>query len=268
MKDNLYPAGAFAIAAIGVILLAPISSNPALYAQQQIPNTQTTESVSGTPVEIGAGSNATVQYYQFSPQTVEINTGESVTWTSPSQLSDIHTVTFVLDQNVMSDAILPFTIPDQSTASDFRLLPPFNAGEPVTVQTPDGRNAIVALNKLVWYPAAIDANNQTTFINGSNGSIEYTIDGTQKAVNSGIIVSAGPPMAEQSNENMTGTSSGNMTEATSEGPQPPFPPVSSFTMTFEEPGTYPYFCAIHPWMGGQVVVTDNSTSSSTTAQTP
>jgi hypothetical protein len=35
---------------------------------------------------------------------------------------------------------------------------------------------------------------------------------------------------------------------------PPFPVVSSFTVTFQEPGTYPYFCAIHPWMTGQVVV--------------
>jgi hypothetical protein len=35
---------------------------------------------------------------------------------------------------------------------------------------------------------------------------------------------------------------------------PPFPVVSSFTVTFEEPGTYSYFCAIHPWMSGQVVV--------------
>ncbi|MDP8887604.1 MAG: hypothetical protein M3M91_07400, partial [Thermoproteota archaeon] len=23
---------------------------------------------------------------------------------------------------------------------------------------------------------------------------------------------------------------------------------------FEEPGVYPYFCAIHPWMSGQVIV--------------
>ena len=35
---------------------------------------------------------------------------------------------------------------------------------------------------------------------------------------------------------------------------PPFPPVSSSTVRFEEPGTSPYFCAIHPWMNGQVVV--------------
>jgi hypothetical protein len=42
--------------------------------------------------------------------------------------------------------------------------------------------------------------------------------------------------------------------ATEEPLGPPFPPVSSFTVVFEEPGVYPYFCAIHPWMLGQVIV--------------
>ncbi len=28
----------------------------------------------------------------------------------------------------------------------------------------------------------------------------------------------------------------------------------SFSYTFEEPGTYPYFCSIHPGMEGTVVV--------------
>jgi hypothetical protein len=48
---------------------------------------------------------------------------------------------------------------------------------------------------------------------------------------------------------------------------PPFPPVSSFTVTFEEPGIYPYFCAIHPWMTGQVVVR-GETPTETQPQTP
>jgi hypothetical protein len=30
--------------------------------------------------------------------------------------------------------------------------------------------------------------------------------------------------------------------------------LSNFTVTFEEPGTYEYFCAFHPGMFGQVVV--------------
>jgi plastocyanin len=29
-----------------------------------------------------------------------------------------------------------------------------------------------------------------------------------------------------------------------------------FSQTFDEPGTYDYFCAIHPLQGGTVVVTD------------
>ncbi len=32
----------------------------------------------------------------------------------------------------------------------------------------------------------------------------------------------------------------------------------SFSFTFGKPGTYAYFCAIHPWMNGTVVVSDPS----------
>jgi plastocyanin len=31
-------------------------------------------------------------------------------------------------------------------------------------------------------------------------------------------------------------------------------PFESFTVTFEESGTYDYFCTLHPWMNGQVIV--------------
>jgi plastocyanin len=39
-----------------------------------------------------------------------------------------------------------------------------------------------------------------------------------------------------------------------EFPPSPFPILGSFTVTFNEPGTYDYFCAFHPGMFGQVVV--------------
>ena len=37
----------------------------------------------------------------------------------------------------------------------------------------------------------------------------------------------------------------------------------SYTKSFEgfEPGTYPYFCQVHPWMEGTIIVEDGSTSS-------
>jgi len=31
-------------------------------------------------------------------------------------------------------------------------------------------------------------------------------------------------------------------------------PFESYTITFEEAGTYDYFCTLHPWMKGQVIV--------------
>jgi plastocyanin len=236
-------------------------------------------------VAIGEGSNATIQHYTFTPQTVEINAGDNVTWVTPAALSDIHTVTFVLDPNVQSDIILPFAVPADT---NFELVPPFNLGEPVTIQAADGRQAIVAINKHAWYPAITDANNQTTYLNGTD--ILYTMDGTEKVINSGIILppmeSTGAAVDQNSSTTATGgeettpgtgvmnettTSAGNTTAQGTEGGAekppigPPFPPVSSFTVTFEEPGTYPYFCAIHPWMVGQVVVHEAGGNQTATA---
>ncbi|MDQ3854078.1 MAG: hypothetical protein M3299_14735 [Thermoproteota archaeon] len=35
---------------------------------------------------------------------------------------------------------------------------------------------------------------------------------------------------------------------------PGAPPITSFSITFENAGTYDYVCVIHPWMNGQVIV--------------
>jgi plastocyanin len=248
MKANLYYAGLLA-----TVLLILVASGPSTFATITEP-TQPPETTTDQPQEtedgvvtvaIGEGSNNTLQYYTFTPQTVEINAGDSVTWYSPSEISDIHTVTFVGDPSIVSDIILPFAVP--SGATDFELLPPFNQGEPLIVPAPDGREAIVALNKHAWYPALLGVNNQTTYLNGTD--IQVTLNSTLKAVNSGIIVPSMPDTGgAQPNSTETGATGGEQIMG------PPFPPVSSFTVTFQEPGTYPYFCAIHPWMVGQVTV--------------
>ena len=210
--------------------------------------TTTTPETAAQRVAIGQGSSETVQYYTYTPQSIEINVGESITWFSPAELVDVHTVTFVSDPSIQSDIILPFAV---STGETFELLAPFNTGNPLIIQAPDGRDAIAGLNKDAWYPTVIDANNQTTYLNGTD--IQYTIGGNERLVNSGIILPPTPPAA--------GTA-----------PQmgPPFPPVSSFTATFAQPGTYPYFCAIHPWMTGQVIVREGGegTANQATGGTP
>ena len=35
---------------------------------------------------------------------------------------------------------------------------------------------------------------------------------------------------------------------------PGLPPITSFSVTFANAGTYDYVCVIHPWMVGQIVV--------------
>ena len=305
MKSNLYYVGILATTLL--VLSGPASfATPTDQTQSTDTTDQTETSREGNvTVSVGEGSNATVQQYTFTPQSVEINAGESVTWFSPAELSDIHTVTFVRDPSIVSDIILPFASP-AGGLTELELLPPFNLGEPLVIQAPDGREAIVALNKHAWYPAVVDANNQTTYLEGAD--IQATLNSTVKALNSGIIL---PPLTTtggaQPNSTETGTigeqqtaseasatsETATMTNATgtttdvltvpdeqgtsqateaATGEQtlgPPFPPVSSFTVTFEEPGMYPYFCAIHPWMTGQVVVRgDTPTETQPQLQTP
>jgi plastocyanin len=300
MKSNLYYVGILAMTLL--VLSGPASFATITDPTQLTETTDQTEETSpeGTvTVAIGEGSNETIQHYTYNPETVEINAGESVTWFTPAEFPDIHTVTFIQDPSIVSDILLPF-VPTAPT--DFDLLPPFNAGEPILIPTPDGREAIVALNKQAWYPAVLDANDEITYLEGTE--IQATLNSTVRALNSGIILPPMPPTGEaQPNSTETGTtgeqqtaseaSATNETAITTnatgtatdlltvpdeqetsqatEGPTgeeplaPPFPPVSSFTVTFEEPGTYPYFCAIHPWMGGQVIV-QGDTQTETQAQ--
>ena len=217
----------------------------------------------GNRVAVGGG-NLTVQNYTFDPAVVEINAGESVTWYSPSEINELHTVTFVQNPSLMSDIILPFSIQD---TSGLEVLPPFNLGEPITMEMPNG-TAIVALNKVAFYPSVTNSEGTSTqYLNGS--TIEYTMNGTEGVINSGIIQQPFPETTTVSNgTGAMATDNSTMIEempAEEELEGGPFPVVNEFTMTFEDAGTYEYFCALHPWMFGQVVVNGNNQTSTTVA---
>jgi plastocyanin len=291
MKTNLYYVGI--LAATLLALNGPASFATPTNQTQLTDETIQTDDLSPegvVAVLIGEGSNATVQHFTFTPQTIEIGAGETVTWFSPEPFTDIHSVTFVRDPSIQSDILLPFAIPAGSSATDFELLPPFNLGEPVTIPGPQGREAIVAMNKVAWYPSLVDTNNQTTYLEGTD--IQATLNSTVNVLNSGIILPPMPPVGTGQVDNTergtgaepsvtaeisptsltteTTNATGSPTDAlnvtddqgipqdtesvTGEPLGPPFPVVSSFTVAFEEPGVYPYFCAIHPWMSGQVIV--------------
>jgi plastocyanin len=209
------------VAIVAVLSLAII---PMTYAQQQ-----------QHQVTIGEGSTSTTQQFTFTPNNVDIRVGDSVRWTSfTGGLVDIHTVTFVQDPEFYSDIFLPFTLNSNTTDYYYSLQEPFT-GEPVILQ--DGRT-VVGINKIAFYPSVIGFDGSITYPPQS-ADIVSVMNSTVGALNSGVVLPPPLPTADE----------GERTDI-----QPPFPSVNSFTVTFEESGTYPYFCAIHPWMIGTVNV--------------
>src|ERR687895_1093528 len=192
-------------------------------------------------VQAGIGvANAAINL--FSPQQVQIKTGQSITWYNPTPVPEPHTVTFVLNNNndndnksYAADLIAPFTISSSSTTTNstqiMSLIPNSNS-EPL--MTPDN-NAIIAVNKRAYNPVVVTEDSTTTGGGGGKNvtymkqNANYSMSGTEDYVNSGWLLPNG-------GENLY-PGSGN-----------------TFTVTFQKAGTYDYLCIIHPYMTGRVVV--------------
>ncbi|MFL6326848.1 MAG: plastocyanin/azurin family copper-binding protein, partial [Nitrososphaeraceae archaeon] len=103
--------------------------------------------------------------------------------------------------------------------------PPNSNNEPLRV--PSQNNVVIAVNARSFVPTVIDSQGSVMHFAPPNAA--YTMDGTEKYVNSGWLVPKG---------------------------QEQFYPGSStsFTVTFQKAGTYSYICQIHPWMTGSVLV--------------
>jgi plastocyanin len=329
MKTAFY-AGSLAIAVIMIPIIASISAPALLFTQTAIASideqggsttndtdmtttTTTTTDTITTPtapdnatqrVAVGGG-NINFSVNQFSPQTAEIQPGESVTFFAPDGSIELHNVIFDLTNGTtISDLWVPFILPPDVSAEELQLAPPYNLGEPMIQNTTtDGTQAMEGLNKVAWQPAVVDQNGNVTYIQEEELrrqmeepmqqgivdppqlSASYTMDATERVVSSGIVLDIsgfavleelfaeeGAPQEEQAAEDNQGITTNSTTTTTTpppspdeetmaqqeeqveEFPPPPFPLLGSFTVTFEEPGTYDYFCAFHPGMFGQVVV--------------
>jgi plastocyanin len=222
-------------------------------------------------VAVGGG-NITLSINQFSPQTVEIQPGESVTFFAPEDSFEVHNVMFDLSNGTTISGIgMPFTLPPgelsieayTDVAETLLPAPPYNLGEPIIQNMANGTQAIIGFNKVAFYPTIMDQNGNVTYLDEtelsnqmlqmeqayeqgtpmpSPLSASYTIDGTESAVSSGIVLGV------------------------NEFRPPQFPFLHNFTVTFSQPGTYEYFCAFHPGMYGQVVVGGNMEGQ--TSETP
>jgi len=243
-------------------------------------------------VAVGEG-NITVSINQFLPAAVEIQRGESVTFYAPQNSTEVHNVMFDLsNDSIISSLELPFILPEGASNPDQMIpAPPFNFGDPIIISQPGGREAIISLNKAAFYPTVADRENNTRYLLDVEGlqrlaenstqqglfeplnlSANYTINGTETFVSSGIIldVSGFQALGEEGEEasaaNITtttlptnGTTGSNVTTVIDGGGEKefsplPYPILDRFTVTFEKPGTYEYYCAFHPGMWGVVTV--------------
>jgi len=171
-------------------------------------------------VHAGGGNN-TSPLTAFVPQQVQINIGQSVTWDNPSTVGEPHTVTFVLDNKTATDIASPFGVPN---TTQFSSIPPGSNNEPL--KAPGPSNVVIAVNARSYIPTVIDSQGSVKHLLPPN--VEYSMIGSEKYVNSGWLI----PKGQQ------------------------FLPGSSnaFTVTFQKTGTFNYFCEVHPWMRGSVVV--------------
>lgn len=232
-------------------------------------------------VAVGGG-NITNSINQFLPQTTEIQPGESVTFSASNGSTEVHNVIFDLTNGTTTlDVGVPFTLPTEALGGEVptdvsaELLPalPNSLAEPIIQNVSDGTQAIIGFNKIVFYPAVVDQNGDVGYLDEEElrrkmevsmqqqgmfipSNLYYTMNNTERVVSSGIILDvSGFAALEEAGGGRS------QQQRLQESPLSAYPILSSFTVTFEQPGTYEYFCAFHPGMFGQVVVVrDGETS--------
>jgi plastocyanin len=279
MKYNKRYVAAIGATAAAIILIAAITLGPMLSRTSIpgsmsesgiIPVTNTNVNNSQRSIAVGGG-NLTLSLNQFSPSRMQVHPGESVTFYAPSRSTELHNVILDLSNGTaISSLEVPFILPSGFSPNSLKLAPPNNFGELIIQNTSDGRQSIIALNKVLFNPSVVNQNGNVSYLQEqefvrkikqamSQGLVmpplsgNYTLQGTEKIVSSGLILDfAGFGLPEQGGAQAESTAD-NSTNSGETAP-PSYPILSNFTVTFERPGTYPFFCAFHPGMGGIVTV--------------
>jgi plastocyanin len=208
----------FAFLTAILVALISIQANT-IFAQSS------TENAGGISNTVNAGGNGS-DWDNFNPQNITITAGESVTWINPMSVPEPHTVTFLKDPNLLPPLVAPFNIPNNTKLTS--AIPSPNVEPTVLPDQSNPSNKLVVVdNARASSPVAIDqAGSNVTHL---HINANYTLTGYESFINSGWIWPKGQSPAGA-------------------------PPISSFTLTFENAGTYGYMCAVHPWMSGIVKV--------------
>lgn len=307
MKINKRSGAVIVVAAVAaavvaiVFLIGPITGNaptPTTQGPFEPPSdvgitttTTNTTSAANAPHRVAVGGgNLSVAINQFSPSTVQIQPGQSVTFYAPSGSTELHNVLFDLSNGTARSSVeLAFILPPGFSSEALQLAPPDNFGEPIIQNISGGRQSIIALNKVLFHPSTVDQNGHASYLQEreliqlmeqgeQQGlslppplSANYTMQGTEVVVSSGLILDVmgfAPLEQQQGGQQQPGTAEGQQQqqqqqEPTTQGAEeeslpPAYPILSNFTVTFNEPGGYPFFCAFHPGMTGVVNVIDTN----------
>lgn len=213
----------------GVIIPSSIAESPEMKPVSSLKDSQTPkyyyDSETGIyKVKVGGGGGRIVvmNYY---PQNLEIKVGDTVQFYNPTSVPEPHTVSFIQDNKFVPTLEGVYSVEDPNSIQS---LPNVMNTEPLIVPLDEQSNAIVAINARGFFPYVIDSSQVPTNL-GPNAV--YSMDGSEKYVNSGWLV----PRAYVDE----------------------FPGASeTFTVTFEKSGIFPYVCILHPWMSGQIQVTE------------
>jgi plastocyanin len=210
------------ISALSITLLITTTNFKVIRAQDATSSNNTTTTTASSITVHAGGGNATDPLTMFVPQNIEIKAGESVTWDNPTTVGEPHTVTFVLDNQTMTNIVSPFGV---ANSTQFATIPHNSNNEPLKV--PGQNNVVVAVNARSFVPTVIDSQGSVKHFAPPTAS--YTMNGNEKYVNSGWLLPKGQEQAYPGSGN-------------------------TFTVTFQKAGTYSYICGIHPWMVGTVAV--------------
>lgn len=183
--------------------------------------TAAVSSASSFQVQAGGG-NSTLPYTVFTPQTAQIKAGQSIMWYNPSVAPEPHTITFALDNSTRPELSATFAVKNSSN-----FLPVLNfTSEPVIIPNRNNPSTTLILgsNAIASSAVVVDSAGNVKHL-GKNAA--YSIKGGEKLVNSGMLFpkGMGPPNGS-----------------------------TAFTLTFEKAGTYDYYCILHPWQKGKVIV--------------
>src|SRR5215208_2793457 len=193
------------------------NNNYQAYAQQE----QVNKTIR---VKAGEGNSTDIRTV-FVPQKIDIKAGQTINLYNPTPVEEPHSVAILKNSNLLPLFAAPYAIP---ASTEFRALMPVPNAEPLIVPSNDTETqTVVVANARSFNPTVIDATGQNvTYL---PPDAKYTMDGSESYINSGWIWPEGQvPLGA--------------------------PPITEFSVTFENPGIYDYVCTIHPWMTGSVVV--------------